>query len=162
MTDPAPIEIACVFAAVIAYGLVRWRLMRATREFRVQAGCEAHRRAENSKVEPRIRASLSGLADMAYRPVSPRALLIGFIVAVFLPLGKFGDLRISDDEGVARDVVRLKLTLFFALIMTSPPAGFLAAVILSMLVRGSVGTIRDCVSMADDGFSPDTGAGHPA
>ena len=161
MADPVLIKIAYAFAVVIVYGLLRWRLMRATHEYRVQAGCEADRWAENPKVEPRIRASLSGLADMAYRPLTPWALLVGLIVAMFSPLGKFGDLRISDDEEVAREIVKLKLTLFFALITTSPLAFFFAAVILAigLLARGSVSTIRDCASMAGDRFFSDGDTG---
>ena len=160
MTDPALIKIAYAFAAVIVYGLIRWRLMRATHEFRVQAGCEADRWAENPKVEPRIRASLSGLADMAYRPLTPWALLIGFIVAMFLPSGKFRDLRISDDEEIVQEIVKLKLRLFFALIATSPLACLLAAVILAigLLARSSVSAIGDRVSMAGDRFSQNAGA----
>ena len=161
MTDPVLIKIAYILAAVIVYGLIRWRLMRVTHEFRVLAGCEADRWAENPKVEPRIRASLSALADMAYRPVTPWALLMGLIVALFFPPGKFGDIRISDDEKIVQEVVKLKLTLFFALITTSPLACFLAAIILviGLLARSSVSTIRDCVSMAGDRFFPNTGTG---
>ena len=161
MTDPALIKIAYAFAVVIAYGLLRWRLMRATHEYRVQAGCEADRWAENPKVEPRIRASLSRLADMAYRPLTPWALLIGFVVAAFSPRGKLGDFRISDDEEVTKKVVRLKLTLFFALIATSPLACLLAAVILAigLLARGSVSATGDCASMAGDRFFSDSDTG---
>ena len=161
MTDPALIKIAYIFAAVIAYGLIRWRLMRATHEYRVQAGCKADRWAENPKVEPRIRASLSRLADMAYRPLTPWALLIGFVVAAFSPRGKLGDFRISDDEEVTKKVVRLKLTLFFALIATSPLACLLAAVILAigLLARGSVSATGDCASMAGDRFFSDGDTG---
>lgn len=159
MIDPALVKIAYVLAAVIAYGLIRLRLMRATHEFRVQVGCEAGRWAENPKVEPRMRASLNRLADMAYRPLTPWALLIGLIVATFSPSGKFDDLKISDDEEVAKKVVELKLTLFFALIATSPLACLLAAVILAigLLARGSVSAVGDCLFTASDGFSLDDG-----
>ena len=161
MIDPALVKIVYILVAVIAYGLIRWRLMRATHEFRVQVGCEADRWAENPKVEPRIRTSLSGLADMAYRPLTPWALLIGLIVATFLPSGKFGDLRISDDEEVAKKVFELKLALFFALIAASPLACLLAAIVLAigLLARSSVSAIRNSVSMAGDRFFPDAGVG---
>lgn len=157
MTDPVLIKIAYVLAAVIAYGLIRWRLMRATHEFRVRAGCEADRWAENPKVEKRIRASLSGLADMAYRPLAPWALLIGSIVALFSPRRKLGD--ISDDEEVAKKVVELKSTLFFAMISTSPLACLVASIVLAigLLTRGSVSAVGDRLSMAGDRFFPDDG-----
>ena len=161
MIDPALVKIVYILVAVITYGLIRLRLMRATHEFRVQVGCEADRWAENPKVEPRMRASLNHLADMAYRPLTPWALLIGLIVAMFLPSGKFGDLRISDDKKVAKKVVELKLTLFFALIAASPLACLLAVVVLAigLLARSSVSAIRDSVSMASDRFFPDAGVG---
>ena len=160
MIDPVLVKIACVLAAVIAYGLIRRRLMRATHEFRVRAGCEADRWAENPKVEPRMRASLSGLADMAYRPLAPWALLLGLVIATFLPGVKFGNLRISNDEEVAKKVVELKLKLFFALIAASPLACLLAVVVLAigLLARGSVSAIKDSVSMAGNGFFLDDGA----
>lgn len=84
---------------------------------------------------------------MAYWPLAPWALLIGFIVAKFLPRGKFRDLWISDDEEIVQEIVKLKLRLFFALIATSPLACLLAAVILAigLLARSSVSAIGDRV-----------------
>ena len=86
MTDPVLIKVAYVIAAVIAYGLLRRRLMVVAHEFRIQAGCEADRWAANSQVNPKIRESLVFLADMAYRPTMPWRVLLGIIVAMFLPL----------------------------------------------------------------------------
>ena len=96
---------------------------------------------------------------MAYRPLTPWTLLTGFVVAAFFPRRKLGDLGISDDEEVAKKVAGLKLMLFFALIATSPLACLLAAVILaiSLLARGSVSVIGDCLSTAGDGFLPGDG-----
>ena len=133
--------------------------MRPVGKFLVQAGSEADQWAKDPKVEPRMRASLSLLSDMAYRPLTPWTLLTGFVTAAFSPCRKLGDLRISDDGEVAEKVARLKLTLFFALIAASPLACLLAAVILAigLLAHGSVSVTGDCLSTADDRFLPDDG-----
>ena len=162
MTEPVLIKIAWVIGIVIAYGFVRLRMMKATHEFRIRVGCEADRWAEDHRVDPRVRASLTGLADMAYRPATPWLVLSGLIVAVLLPLHKLPDIRFSDDAEVVSAVVQIKLKLLFALIATSPLACVLAVTVLmiGLLVRSSVSVVRDSISAAGDRFFPDTGAGY--
>ena len=162
MTEPVLFKIVCVIGAVIAYGLLRLRMMKATHEFRTRVGCEADRWAEDPRVDPRVRASLMGLADMAYRPAAPWLVLSGLIVAVLLPLHKLPDIRFSDDAEVVSAVVQIKLKLLFALIATSPLACVLAVTVLmiGLLVRSSVSVVRDSISAAGDRFFPDTGAGY--
>lgn len=162
MTEPVLFKIACVIGAVIAYGLLRLRMMKATHEFRIRVGCEADRWAEDPRVDPMVRASLTSLADMAYRPVTPWLVLCGLIVAVLLPLHKLPDVRFSDDVEVVSEVVQIKLKLLFALIATSPLACVLAVTVLmiGLLVRSSVSAVRDSISAAGDWFFPNTGAGY--
>ena len=162
MTDPVLFKIAWVIGAVIAYGLLRLGMMKATHEFRIRVGCEADRWAEDPRVDPRVRASLTGVADMAYRPATPWLVLSGLTVAVLLPLHKLPDVRVSDDAEVVAEVVRIKLKLLLALIATSPLACVLAVAVLmiGLLVRRSVSAIRDSISAAGDRFFPDTGAGY--
>lgn len=158
MTEPVLIKIAYVLAAVIVYGLLRWRLMLATHEFRVRVACEADRWAEDPRVNPKIRISLAGLADAAYRPATPWLILIGLTVSMCLPLHRtrirLSD--VSDDAGVAAQIFQLKLKLLFALITTSPSACVLAMIVLmiGLLVHKSVITIKDSVSAAGDRFFP--------
>ena len=162
MIEPVLIKLSYVIAAVFAYGLLRWRLMQVTHEFRVRVGCEADRWAEDLRVNPMIRTSLMGLADMAYRPVAPWLILFGLVVAVFLPLRKLPDIRFSDSAEVTSVVVQLKLKLLFALITTSPLACILAVVVLmiGLLMHSSVSAIGDSVSAAGDRFFPNAGAGY--
>ena len=163
MTEPVLIRIACVVAAVVAYGLLRLRLMRATHEFRVRAGCEADDWAQDPRVSPDVRATLRALADMAYRPAAPWLVLLGLSVVMILPPRKLSDIRISDDAAVATKIVLLKLKLLFALIATSPLVCVLAGVVLmiGLLVHSSVRAVRDNMSVAGDRFFPGTRAEYP-
>lgn len=158
MTESAWIEIGYIVAGVAVYALLRWRLMRATHEFRVQTGCEADRWARDSRVEPAIRASLAGLADRVYRPLTPWLVLLGLAVATLPPrrtIKRF-HLTVSDDPDVAATVVWLKLKLFFALITTSPLACVLAILVLALglSVRSSLDAWKEHVSMAGDRLVP--------
>ena len=160
MIEPVLIKIVYVIAAVIAYGLFRWRLMRATHEFRVRVGCDADRLAADPRVDPKIRKSPSILADLAYRPATPWFFLVGLVVAMFLPLCK---LRPLNDVEVAAEIVRLKLKLFFASITTSPLACMFAIIflIMGLLARHSVSTIEACMSSAGSRPFPRIGTGYP-
>ena len=163
MTEPILTRIAWILASVLAYGLLRWRLMHVTHEFRVRAGCEADRWAKDSRLDPKIRNSLAFLADAAYRPATPWIVLIGLAAAMLLPLGKSHDVGLPDDVEVAAELVKLKLKLLLALITTSPLASLLAmlVVVIGLLVRSSVNTIKERISEAGDRFFPGRLAGHP-
>ena len=160
MTESAWIEIGYIVAGVAVYALLRWRLMWATHEFRVQTGCEADRWARDSRVEPAIRTSLAGLADMAYRPFTPWLVLLGLTVAMLLPCRTierfYSNLTISDDPDVAAAVVRLKLKLLLASITASPLACVFAilVVVLALSVRSSMDALKERVSMAGDRLVP--------
>lgn len=160
MTESAWIEIGYIVAGVVVYVLLRWRLMRATHEFRVQTGCEADRWARDSRVEPAIRTSLTGLADMVYRPFTPWLVLLGLTVAMLLrrrTIERFhNSLTISDDPDVAATVVRLKLKLLLASITASPLACVFAILVLTLglSVRSSMDALRERVSMAGDRLVP--------
>lgn len=167
MTETILAKIAWILAGVLAYGLLRWGLMHVTHEFRVRAGCEADRWAEDSRLDPKIRKSLAFLADAAYRPATPWIVLICLVAAMLLPLGKSHDVGLPDDVEVAAELVKLKLKLLLALITTSPLASLLASllamlvVVAGLLVRSSVNTIKERISEAGDRFFPGRLAGHP-
>lgn len=156
MTEPVLVKIGYVVVAVVAYGLLRWRWMRATQDFRIRAGCEADLLAEEPLVKPGIRRSLTGLADMAYRPMVPWLLLLGLVIVMILPFRRLDHSEFSDDPDIAAKVGRLKVDLVFGLISTSPLACVFAAVVLALglLTRRSVGVIGKRVSAAGDRFFP--------
>ena len=162
MTEPVLIKIATVIGVIFAYGLLRWRLMTATHEFRVRAGCAADRMAEDPRVSPDTQAKLTRLADMAYRSFTPWLVLLALIVAIFLPLRSRRSAEVSDNAEVAGKVALLKLKLVIALITTSPLACALAVLVLALglLVRGSVDALASYMAAAGDRFFPGGGTGY--
>ena len=156
MTEPVLIKLGYLAAGLAMYALLCWCLMWVTHEFRVRAGCEADRWSRDARVVPAMRRSLAGLADMAYRPLTPWLLLFGLTVAVSLPRRIverwFGSIEISDDAEVAATVVRLKLRLLRALIATSPLACLFAFVVLALglLARGSMDALDKRFSTVGD------------
>ncbi len=166
MTEAIQLKIAWAIAAVIAYGLFRWRWMSATHDFRARVGREADRWAEDPRVDPKVRESIVLLADAAYRPATPWIILLGVIVGMVSSPGRPHAVRLSDDPEVSRKLVVLKLKLLLALITTSPLASMFAvmfavvAVVVAVLAHGSFNTIRDGISEAGDRFFPRKVAGH--
>ncbi len=63
MTEAVLFKIGWVVLVLLGYGLVRWRLMVATHEFRVRAGCDADRWAADPRVPETMRPAIRGLAD---------------------------------------------------------------------------------------------------
>lgn len=139
MTEAVLFKIGCVVAGLIGYGLVRWRLMKATHEFRVRAGCDADRWATDPRVPEETRRALQSLADGMYRPMMPWLVVLATLIAVFMPYRRFEALMLSLDPGIRKDIARLNARLFFAAIATSPLAGFFTLFILlvGLLVRES-------------------------
>ena len=150
MTETVLIKIACVIAAVVGYGLLRWRLMVATHGFRVRVGCEADRWASDPRVSDEVRVSLASLADAFYRPAAPWIVVTILAVAIFLPVGAPRTVELSKDRDVAMQLVALKLKLTFALVTTSPLACVVAVVVLvsGLLIHSSVSAVIDIVSAA--------------
>lgn len=163
MTEPVLVKIGYAVVAVVAYGLLRWRWMRATQDFRIRAGCEADLRADDPHVKPWVRASLAGLADKAYRPMAPWLLLLGLVIVMILPVRKLDHSEFSDDPVVADKVARLKVKLVFGLMSTSPLACVFAAAVLmlGLLTRRSVDVIEERVSATSDRFFHTIGTGRP-
>ena len=162
MTDPVLIKIAIVIGIIFAYGLLRWRLMTATHEFRVHAGCEADRLAEDPRVSPDTQATLKHLADMAYGFFTPWLVLLALIVAMLLSIWSRPSVEGRDNSEVAGEISLLKLKLFIALITTSPLACILAVLVLALglLVRGSVEALASYMAAAGDRFFPGGGTGY--
>lgn len=154
MTDAVLIKIGYLVAAVAAYELLRWRLVLATHEFRTRAGCEADRWAADPRVHPRMRTTLTAIADNAYRPSAPWIVLAGWVVALFMPPGRLRNAEVSDEPEVAGAIGALHAKLFFAAILTSPLACALAVVVLAagLLLRGSVESLARYIAAAGDRF----------
>lgn len=162
MTEPVLIKIATVIGVIFAYGLLRWRLMTATHEFRVHTGCAADRMAEDPRVSPDTQARLTRLADMAYRSFTPWLVLLALIVAMFPPFRSRCPAELPDNAEVAGEVSLLKLKLVVALISTSPLACALALPVLALglLLRGSVEALAGYMATAGDRFFPGGGTGY--
>ena len=150
MAEPVLIKIVTVVAVVIGYGLLRWRLMVATHEFRTRAGCEADRLASDPQVGDEMRATLTALADAVYRPVTPWIVVTVLTIGMLWPVGALRKVELPDDAEIAKRIVRSKLRLIFALLTTSPLAFILAIVVLvaGLLIHSSVNAVIDIVSAA--------------
>lgn len=151
MVDLILIKLAWVVGIVVAYGLLRWRLMSATHLFRVRVGLEANRMAHDRDVDAADRRKFAWLAERAYRPTTPWLLVVTLLLAVLSPnLTR----QLSHDDGTvsaSREKVRLTdVRLFWALISTSPLASLLAMLILmaALLWRSSVEVVRGGVTIA--------------
>ena len=165
MAEFLPIEIVYLAIVVVAYEALRWRLSVVTHEFRVRAGCEADDWAGDSRVEPHARATLSALADGAYRPATPWLVLLALVVAIGVSPWTPRRVEISGDAEVAGKVRLLTGRLIAAALATSPLACVLAAAILllvllaSLVLRGFVGAVANYMAVAGDKFFRGGGAG---
>lgn len=142
MDDPILTELAWVFGTVIVYGLLRWRLMVATHEFRVRTGvaaCAFARNADATRAEGR---ELAFLAERAYRPTTPWLLVLALLGAVLRPN--------SGRRPAPQEMRQLNVRLFWALISTSPLASVLALLVLAaaLLWRSYVEAVRDGITAA--------------
>lgn len=153
MIDPLLLKAGWVLALVILYGLLRWRLMVATHDFRARVGCEADRWADDERLDGRTRAVLSDLADRAYRPTTPWLILLGVVIVVFLPPRGTSGLESLDDD-IAREIIGLLGKLFLAMISTSPLACVLASFVLliDLLVLRSVDKVVAAVPVMASRF----------
>ena len=148
MVEPVLIKMIAVIAVVVGYGLLRWRLMVATHEFRICAGCEADRLASDPRVGDEMRASLTALADAVYRPAAPWIVLTVLTVAMFLPVDALRNVELPDDAEFSMRIGRSKLRLVFALLTTSPLAFILGVIVLmvGLLIHSSVNAVIDIIS----------------
>ena len=164
MMIDAAVFMTWVLAVVAAYGLLCWRLMAATHEYRVEVAREADRWANDPRVSPDARSSLTALADTAYRFLTPWIVLLALMAAAILPRRESRRAAASDDAEVAAKVTAVKLKLVFALITTSPLACLLAApaLALGLLLRGSVDAFANYAAAAGDRFVPRAGQSHAA
>lgn len=157
MTDEVIVKLIYIGVAVIGYGLLRWRLIAVTQDFRIKTGVRADQWGRDERIHPQVRSTLPVLADMAFRPATPWLVLLGLISAMLTPPRKDHNTilaEISADAEVAKEIIRLRLGLLLALITTSPLALVLALVVLivGLLIRTSLVVIGDSISMLGDRF----------
>lgn len=150
MAEPVLVKIAWVMGVVIGYGLLRWRLMVVTHDFRVRVGCEADHLASDPRINDEVRATLVSLADAVYRPVTPWIVVTVLTIAVFLPVGALRKSELPDDDEIAMQIVRSKLRLILALLTTSPMAFILALNFLTvgLLFHSSLNAVTNIISSA--------------
>ena len=148
MTEAVLLKIGCVVAILVGYGLVRWRLMHATHEFRVRAGCDADRWVADERVPGEMRRALQGLADGMYQPMTPWRVVLVTLIVVLAPhraVGpKFEVMMHRLVPEVREDIARLNVRLIFAAVTTSPPASLVMIFVLLMglLVGQSIEAVR--------------------
>ena len=157
MTDDVIVKLIYIGVTVIGYGLLRWRLIAVTQDFRIKIGIQADQWGRDERVHPQVRSALPILADMAFRPATPWLVLVGLINAMRKPVRKNHAAilaEISADAEVAQAIIRLRLGLLLALITTSPLALVLALAVLivGLLIRTSLVVIGDSISMLGDRF----------
>ena len=174
MTEPVLVKIGYVVAAIFAYELLRWCMALATHKFRVRVGREADRWAQDPRLPPNIRETLTALADMAYWPSAPWRMLLllaaglfsmiaGIIRAMFPRCSQPDGSGISDDDEVIAKIIRLKLRLAAAPIATSPLASVLAIAMLAVgaaigfALLGSIRAVAFYIAAAGDRFVTRTG-----
>ena len=148
MTEAVLLKIGVIIAVLVGYGLVRWRIMIVTHEFRGQAGCDADRWAADERVPANLRQSLQDLADRMYRPTTPWLIVLGTLIFVLMPYRQFDRkhdaMMRSISSDVREDVARLSVRLVFAGVATSPLATIATILILlaGLVIRTSVASLE--------------------
>ena len=148
MDDLILSKLVWAFGTVVVYGLLRWRLMVATHEFRVRTGEEAYafgQQADPKQPEDQV---LVSWAERAYRPTTPWLLVLSLLGAVLRPnSGRRSSMRNAEAASATQ---ALNVRLFWALISTSPLACILALVVLAvaLLWRSYVEALRDGITTA--------------
>lgn len=150
MDDPILSKLIWAFGAVVVYGLLRWRLMRATHDFRVRTGvaaCAFARDADATCTQGRV---LAFLAARAYRPTTPWLLLLFLLGAVLRPNWGRSAADRAQAASAPQELLQLNVRLFWALISTSPLASVLALLVLAaaLLWRSYVEAVRDGITAA--------------
>lgn len=140
------------FLAGLLYGLLRWRVMRSTHAFRIEAAREAKYWMSDPRITERARKSLATMVEMMYRSTAPWLVVIALAWAAFCPSRSVAGNILSEDSGIAEKVLWVKLRLIFALITTSPAACAVGAifVILDLALRRSLRVLYEVISAAGD------------
>ena len=150
MGDPILSKLLWAFGAVVVYGLLRWRLMVATHEFRVRAGmaaCAFARDADAKQAEGQV---LAFWAARAYRPTTPWLLVLSLLGAVLWSKSGRSPAQGAEAASASHEVQQMSVRLFWALISTSPLASSLALLVLAaaLLWRKYVEAVRDGITTA--------------
>ena len=154
MTEAVLIKLGWVVAAVVAYGLLRWRLMDATHGFRVRAGRDADFWARDPRVPEHEQRALQGMADRMYRPLTPWLVVLATLVVVLVPSGRLSRWMRPLEPEIRSEIARLKARLVFAAVATSPLACLVAGVVLlaGLLARNSVTALGERLAAVGGAF----------
>lgn len=159
MTEAVLLKIGYIVAAVVGYGLLRWRIMVATHEFRVRAGCDADRLAAGEDVPEKMQRALRGWADRLYRPTTPWLIVLGMLV-VLIPYGQLGRehdaMMRSLPSEIRGEAARLYARLVFAAVTTSPLASLATMLILAvgLIVWSSVESLKRRIEAIAGAYRP--------
>lgn len=160
MTEAVLLKIGYIVGAVIVYGLLRWRIMAVTHEFRVQVGCEADRLAASEGVPANMQQVLKGWADRMYRPATPWLIVLGMLIVVLTPYRRLARnyeamMGLLSSE-IREDMARLNGRLVFAAVTTSPLASLATFLILvvGLIVRRSVESLKRQIEALIGAYPP--------
>lgn len=144
MTEAVLWKIGYVIVVLVAYGLVRWRLMVVTSAFRIRVGRDADRLAADDRVPENFQKALKRSADRVYGPMTPWLIVLGMLIAGLMPYQRLHHkheamMRSISSSEVRKEVSHLIVRLIFAAVTTSPLATIVFVLILTsaVLLRAS-------------------------
>ena len=145
MTDlNMPNAIFLVSALIIVYRLLRWRMLIATHEERVNVGAEAIRLAFDPRLNREASHSLIRMTSLMYHSIAPWIFAITMAICVVLPLRVSRQTSAYEDVEFEKQTRRVRFHLLLAVLSASPIAfaiGMLA-LSLSMLVHRSFSMVK--------------------
>ncbi len=155
MVDPA-LAVAVAGLGLIAYALLRWRLMVATQDFRVRAACAADDLIAGGTLGPRDERVLAWAVVHAFDGRLPWLTLLSALMSTFK-----SPRRGLQDYHAMMPAQRRALSLFGRLLVaslaTSPLAALLTGVVvaLTVLARGTMLPLTILASVARDRAADD-------
>lgn len=127
MTEAVLWKMGYLASAVIAYGLLRWRIMVITHDFRVQAGLDADALSADPRVPKVVGLQLQFWADRIYLPWTPWIVVWRTLVAVLKPIRKS---ETAESSAVHKEIFHVGLRLLLSAVSASPIASVVTAIIL--------------------------------
>ena len=152
MIDPVVIKLIWVGAALVAYGLFRWRWLVATEDFVISAVQDAERWGQSPGTSAFAKDLVERFSNAAYRPFATWCIALfvscGVVVAVIRDLRRKHSASAQDDA--ADEEARMTFRLLVAVLTTSPIALVLVVVVfcLGLLFQGSAKAVLGLIPEA--------------
>lgn len=139
------IALAAVFGPIVAYGLLRYRVISATQDFRLSAGKKALDLVENQQLPEGARILLLRMATSAFDGRIPWQFTFCLIRSVFSRRRVTEDLHEIEDVKLRNAFHVTVAKMVFANLLTSPLA-FLLCVATLAFGTLTLGTIQSIIS----------------